>query len=367
VREEREYAVHAEHPHPPPPTPHPPPPTPHPPQVQLSAGFGDLLYDLGMATQQERAVFRAYEVRTHACAHHHGWTGGRTDGWIWASGTRASLPPPPHAGPPSTSSVHLLRPSQARIRAALDASNPLLAYRVFDEMLNGDEYPFPTYYANVTGMKSNYFNFEQVRVRGRGRGMTLTLTLTNYFNFEQGPDGSSLTTNHFIAWLATAAGRPAHSRATCTRTLVPANRTRHEDPYMRMPHAHATCTSHACARMHRHGPLPRAHAGRATLPHAGRATLPHAGRAALPHAGRATLSTLPHAGRAAMNVGELPYAVENATVERQLLNTWMVRHEPEPNPNPNPIPHPNPIPQPTPFFTATQPQPQPQSHAQPHS
>ena len=200
--------------------------------MQLSAGFGDLLYDLGMVSQQERAVFRAYEVRMQACTHR--WT----EGWMWASPT--SLRPPPRAGPPSTSSLHLLRPistlhllppSQARIRAALDASNPLLAYRVFDEMLNGDEYPFPTYYANVTGMKSNYFNFEQ------------------------GPDGSSLTTNHFIAWLGTAAGRPTHSRATCTRALAPANRTRHEDPHMRMPHAHVTCTSHACACMHRHWPM----------------------------------------------------------------------------------------------------------------
>ena len=200
--------------------------------MQLSAGFGDLLYDLGMVSQQERAVFRAYEVRMQACTHR--WT----EGWMWASPT--SLRPPPRAGPPSTSSLHLLRPistlhllppSQARIRAALDASNPLLAYRVFDEMLNGDEYPFPTYYANVTGMKSNYFNFEQ------------------------GPDGSSLTTNHFIAWLGTAAGRPTHSRATCIRALAPANRTRHEDPHMRMPHAHVTCTSHACACMHRHRPM----------------------------------------------------------------------------------------------------------------
>ena len=157
---------------------------------------------------------------------------------MWASPT--SLRPPPHAGPPSISSLHLLRPistlhllppSQARIRAALDASNPLLAYRVFDEMLNGDEYPFPTYYANVTGMKSNYFNFEQ------------------------GPDGSSLTTNHFITWLGTAAGRPTHSRSTCARALAPANRTRHEDRHMRMPHAHVTCTSHACACMHRHRPM----------------------------------------------------------------------------------------------------------------
>ena len=42
-------------------------------------------------------------------------------------------------------------------------------------------YPYPTYYANVTGMK------------------------TNYFNFEQGPDGSSLESNYFIDWLATQA------------------------------------------------------------------------------------------------------------------------------------------------------------------
>ena len=50
-------------------------------------------------------------------------------------------------------------------------------------MLNGDEYPYPTYYANVTGMG------------------------TNYFNFEQGPDGSSLTENYFINWLSSPAGR----------------------------------------------------------------------------------------------------------------------------------------------------------------
>eukprot|EP00964_Phaeocystis_antarctica_P128005 scaffold91735_cov60-Phaeocystis_antarctica.AAC.6 len=39
-----------------------------------------------------------------------------------------------------------LHPSQARIRAALDASDPLRAYHVFDEMINGDEYLYPTYY-----------------------------------------------------------------------------------------------------------------------------------------------------------------------------------------------------------------------------
>ena len=35
------------------------------------------------------------------------------------------------------------------------------AFHIFDEMLNGDKIDYPTYYANVTGMGSNYFNFEQ--------------------------------------------------------------------------------------------------------------------------------------------------------------------------------------------------------------
>ena len=111
-----------------------------------------------------------------------GWISIYTDGWIRGCRTRLSL----------SLSTPCFHPSQARIRAALKASDPLLAYRVFDEMLNGDEYPYPTYYANVTGMK------------------------TNYFNFEQGPDGSSLSTNHFIGWLDTAAGRLIHNRSICT-------------------------------------------------------------------------------------------------------------------------------------------------------
>ena len=32
---------------------------------------------------------------------------------------------------------------------------------------------------------------------------------TNYFNYEQSPDGSSLTQNHFIDWLGSTAGRKA--------------------------------------------------------------------------------------------------------------------------------------------------------------
>ena len=88
------------------------------------------------------------------------------DGYIdrWLRGCRTRLSLPPLAIHPSTSfSLSLLRarallstslslptpcfhPSQARIRAALNASDPLLAYHVFDEMINGDEHPYPTYY-----------------------------------------------------------------------------------------------------------------------------------------------------------------------------------------------------------------------------
>merc|ERR1719329_925479 len=56
------------------------------------------------------------------------------------------------------------------------------AFRIFDEMLNGDEFPYPTYYANVTGMT------------------------TNYFNFEESPDATPLG-GSFVAWLNTPAIR----------------------------------------------------------------------------------------------------------------------------------------------------------------
>ena len=52
-------------------------------------------------------------------------------------------------------------------------------------MLNADRITFPSYYANVTGMK------------------------TNYFNFAESPDGSSLSKNFFIDWLDTPAARKA--------------------------------------------------------------------------------------------------------------------------------------------------------------
>ena len=60
---------------------------------------------------------------------------------------------------------------EKQISTALEGGNPVGAFGAFDEMLNGDMYPYPTYYANVTGMGSNYFNFRQ------------------------GADGSSLTKN----------------------------------------------------------------------------------------------------------------------------------------------------------------------------
>mmetsp|Transcript_61972 Transcript_61972/g.164356 ORF Transcript_61972/g.164356 Transcript_61972/m.164356 type:complete len:356 (+) Transcript_61972:3-1070(+) len=104
------------------------------PPNQLSSGFGALLYNLGMATEAERRHFEEYEKN---------------------------------------------------ITTRLEAGDPVGAFRAFDEMLNGDETAAPTYYANVTGMGSNYFNFAQ------------------------GPNGSSLTRNYFIDWLGTAAGRAA--------------------------------------------------------------------------------------------------------------------------------------------------------------
>jgi vitellogenic carboxypeptidase-like protein len=72
-------------------------------------GFSDLLWNLGMVDETERKQFKTYE---------------------------------------------------ATIQQKLKAGDNVGAFHVFDEMLNGDFYPYGTYYANVTGMTSNYFNFE---------------------------------------------------------------------------------------------------------------------------------------------------------------------------------------------------------------
>lgn len=72
-------------------------------------GFGDLLWYLGMADESERAQFQQYE---------------------------------------------------ASMQQRLAAGDGVGAFEAFDEMLNADFYPYPSYYANVTGMTTNYFNFE---------------------------------------------------------------------------------------------------------------------------------------------------------------------------------------------------------------
>jgi vitellogenic carboxypeptidase-like protein len=72
-------------------------------------GFGDLLWYIGMVDESERDMFRQYEKN---------------------------------------------------MQALLNQGNMVAAFEVFDEMLNGDFFPYPTYYANVTGMSTNYFNFE---------------------------------------------------------------------------------------------------------------------------------------------------------------------------------------------------------------
>lgn len=94
-------------------------------------GFGDLLWNLGMADSNEREQFRSYE---------------------------------------------------AKMQELLKQGQSVKAFEVFDEMLNGDFYPYPTYYANVTGMS------------------------TNYFNFELSPDATPLG-GDFVDWLNTAAVR----------------------------------------------------------------------------------------------------------------------------------------------------------------
>lgn len=103
------------------------------PQTQFR-GFGELLYTLGMASPAERAAYVAYEIR-------------------W--------------------------------ELALSNNDVVTAFEIFDEMLNGDFWTYGTFYANTTGMG------------------------TNYFNFQQSPNGSSLDADYFIQWLNTTEGRRA--------------------------------------------------------------------------------------------------------------------------------------------------------------
>merc|ERR1719291_1604571 len=49
---------------------------------------------------------------------------------------------------------------EASIRSHLDNNERVQAFDTFDEMLNADFFKYGSYYANVTGMTTNYFNFE---------------------------------------------------------------------------------------------------------------------------------------------------------------------------------------------------------------
>jgi len=93
--------------------------------AQQFRGFGHLLFNIGMVNLHEKRQFEAYD---------------------------------------------------AKMEEALAGGDFLAAFDVFDEMLNGDFYPYGTYYTNVTG-------------------------LTNYFNYEQGDAGNGIP-DYFTEWLA---------------------------------------------------------------------------------------------------------------------------------------------------------------------
>eukprot|EP01121_Diplochlamys_sp_Union-15-3_P003123 TRINITY_DN1296_c0_g1_i1.p1 TRINITY_DN1296_c0_g1~~TRINITY_DN1296_c0_g1_i1.p1 ORF type:complete len:482 (-),score=105.44 TRINITY_DN1296_c0_g1_i1:24-1397(-) len=52
----------------------------------------------------------------------------------------------------------VIKQYEDKIKAAILAEQYEIAFYLFDEMINGDFYPYPTYFANITGT-TNYFNF----------------------------------------------------------------------------------------------------------------------------------------------------------------------------------------------------------------
>src|SRR5690348_14567953 len=54
--------------------------------------------------------------------------------------------------------VSVIQKYEERIIEAIGAGEFVKAFHAFDELLNGDFYPYPTYFANITGT-TNYFNF----------------------------------------------------------------------------------------------------------------------------------------------------------------------------------------------------------------
>jgi len=75
--------------------------------INQFVGYSDLLYYIGLADERERAVIRSYE---------------------------------------------------GRILEGIASGDYVRAFLAFDEFLNGDFFPYPTYFYNITG-NNNYFNF----------------------------------------------------------------------------------------------------------------------------------------------------------------------------------------------------------------
>lgn len=46
---------------------------------------------------------------------------------------------------------------ESQINSLIQQQNWAGAFQVFDELLNGDFFPYPTYFRNITGL-SDYFN-----------------------------------------------------------------------------------------------------------------------------------------------------------------------------------------------------------------
>ncbi len=53
--------------------------------------------------------------------------------------------------------VETIRTYERNLNSAIRSKDFLKAFDIFDEFLNGDFYPYPTYFYNITG-NSNYFN-----------------------------------------------------------------------------------------------------------------------------------------------------------------------------------------------------------------
>jgi len=57
--------------------------------------------------------------------------------------------------------VYILHEYEANLHSAIRNKDYVLAFDIFDELLNGDFYPYPTYFYNITG-SANYFNIRDV-------------------------------------------------------------------------------------------------------------------------------------------------------------------------------------------------------------